>query len=74
MNLYIYEDREYFHTANVHRASCSQCNFAGLPQTTGIGESPTKGWSGPYADRDEALRAAIQSGVAAINFCQTCCP
>jgi hypothetical protein len=74
MGVYIYEDREYFHTANVRRASCSQCSFTDLPQPAGTGEPPIGGWSGPYADRDEAARAAVQNGAAAINFCQVCCP
>jgi len=74
MSFYVYEDREYFHTANVHRASCSQCNFSGIPQTNGTVEPPKEGWLGPYADREEAARAAIQRGVDAINFCHVCNP
>lgn len=75
MSFYVYEDQEYVHTANVHRASCPQCPVAGLPQLSKETlEPPQEGWLGPYADREEAARAAVQRGVAAINFCHACSP
>lgn len=74
MSFYVYEDREYFHTANVHRASCPQCNVSGIAQASGTADPPQEGWLGPYADREEAARAAIQRGVDALNFCHACSP
>ena len=74
MGFYMYQDREYFYTANIHRASCSQCDFRGPQTTPGTTKPPRGNFLGPYGDREEAIYVATQLGVEAINFCQACTP
>jgi hypothetical protein len=72
INFYIYENWAHGHTAKVHYAQCSQCNYG--DGTHGRRSTPNGRWLGPFESFEAAVEEARGRGATAISPCRSCTP